>query len=103
MEAGRQIMLIAQKSAGKDEPKADDMFEIGCVSSILQMLKLPRLNQITLRSKLIYNVIKSCSSKILFHRQNMIHGRLSLIVPKLNMRKLIINCPIAKIKLNILL
>ncbi|MBI5335247.1 MAG: endopeptidase La [Burkholderiales bacterium] len=41
MEAGRQIMLIAQKSAGKDEPKADDMFEVGCVSSILQMLKLP--------------------------------------------------------------
>ncbi len=41
MEAGRQIMLVAQKAAGKDEPKADDMFEIGCVSSILQMLKLP--------------------------------------------------------------
>lgn len=41
MEAGRQIMLVAQKAAGKDEPKADDMFEVGCVSSILQMLKLP--------------------------------------------------------------
>ncbi|MCZ2290839.1 MAG: endopeptidase La, partial [Burkholderiales bacterium] len=41
MEAGRQIMLVAQKAAGKDEPKADDMFEIGCISSILQMLKLP--------------------------------------------------------------
>jgi len=41
MEAGRQIMLVAQKSAGKDEPKPDDLFEIGCVSSILQMLKLP--------------------------------------------------------------
>jgi ATP-dependent Lon protease len=41
MEAGRQIMLVAQKAAGKDEPKADDMFDIGCVSSILQMLKLP--------------------------------------------------------------
>lgn len=41
MEAGRQIMLVAQKAAGKDEPKAEDMFEIGCVSSILQMLKLP--------------------------------------------------------------
>jgi len=41
MEAGRQIMLVAQKAAGKDEPRADDMFEIGCVSSILQMLKLP--------------------------------------------------------------
>ncbi len=41
MDAGRQIMLVAQKAAGKDEPKADDMFEVGCVSSILQMLKLP--------------------------------------------------------------
>src|ERR1700712_1352414 len=41
MEAGRQISRVAQKAAGKDEPRADDMFEIGCVSSILQMLKLP--------------------------------------------------------------
>ncbi len=41
MEAGRQIMLVAQKAAGKDEPKPDDMFEVGWVSSILQMLKLP--------------------------------------------------------------
>jgi ATP-dependent Lon protease len=41
MESGRQIMLVAQKAAGKDEPKADDMFDIGCVSTILQMLKLP--------------------------------------------------------------
>ena len=41
MESGRQIVLVAQKAAGKDEPKADDMFDVGCVSSILQMLKLP--------------------------------------------------------------
>jgi ATP-dependent Lon protease len=41
MEGGRQIMLVAQRAAGKDEPKPDDMFQIGCVSSILQMLKLP--------------------------------------------------------------
>jgi ATP-dependent Lon protease len=41
MESGRQIMLVAQKAAGKDEPKADDMFGVGCISSILQMLKLP--------------------------------------------------------------
>jgi ATP-dependent Lon protease len=27
MEADRQIMLVAQKAASKDEPKADDMFE----------------------------------------------------------------------------
>ncbi len=41
MESGRQIMLVAQRAAGKDEPKPDDMFEVGCISSILQMLKLP--------------------------------------------------------------
>jgi ATP-dependent Lon protease len=41
MESGRQIMLVAQKAAGKDEPKPEDMFDMGCVSSILQMLKLP--------------------------------------------------------------
>ncbi len=41
MESGRQIMLVAQKAAAKDEPKAEDLFDIGCVSTILQMLKLP--------------------------------------------------------------
>jgi ATP-dependent Lon protease len=40
MEAGRRIMLVAQKSAAKDEPKPRTC-SIGCVSSILQMLKLP--------------------------------------------------------------
>jgi ATP-dependent Lon protease len=34
-------VLVAQKAAGKDEPKPEDMFEVGCVSNILQMLKLP--------------------------------------------------------------
>ena len=34
-------MLVAQKTAAKDEPSATDMFEVGCVSTILQMLKLP--------------------------------------------------------------
>jgi ATP-dependent Lon protease len=41
MEAERRIMLVAQKAAAKDEPSVDDMFEMGCVATILQMLKLP--------------------------------------------------------------
>src|SRR5574339_538605 len=41
MEAGKSILLVAQKSAAKDDPGPEDMYEIGCVSSILQMLKLP--------------------------------------------------------------
>ena len=41
MAAERRIMLVAQKTAAKDEPAVDDMFDVGCVSTILQMLKLP--------------------------------------------------------------
>jgi ATP-dependent Lon protease len=41
MENERRIMLLAQKAAAKDDPTPEDMFEMGCVASILQMLKLP--------------------------------------------------------------
>jgi len=41
MESGKSILLVAQRSAAKDDPGAEDMYDIGCVSSILQMLKLP--------------------------------------------------------------
>ncbi len=41
MEADRTVMLVAQKSAADDEPTIEDMFETGCVASILQLLKLP--------------------------------------------------------------
>ena len=41
MEAGKSILLVAQRSAAKDDPGPQDMYSIGCVSNILQMLKLP--------------------------------------------------------------
>src|SRR3954465_5669768 len=41
MEAERRIMLVAKNAAAKDEPAVTDMFEVGCFSTILQMLKLP--------------------------------------------------------------
>src|SRR6187549_840991 len=41
MESGKSILLVAQRSAAKDDPGPQDMYDIGCVSSILQMLKLP--------------------------------------------------------------
>jgi len=41
METGKNILLVAQKSAAKDEPVPEDMYEIGCLANILQMLKLP--------------------------------------------------------------
>ena len=41
MEAGKNIVLVAQKSAAKDEPATDDIYRIGSIANILQMLKLP--------------------------------------------------------------
>ncbi len=41
MEAGKNILLVAQKSAAKDEPEPEDLYSIGCLANILQMLKLP--------------------------------------------------------------
>ncbi|RPE72637.1 ATP-dependent proteinase [Tibeticola sediminis] len=41
MASDRRIMLVAQKTAAKDEPMPTDLFEVGTVGSILQLLKLP--------------------------------------------------------------
>jgi len=41
MAADRRIMLVAQKTATQEQPRKVDMFEVGCIATILQMLKLP--------------------------------------------------------------
>src|SRR5580765_2939953 len=41
MESGKSILLVAQKSAAKDEPSPEDLYDIGSIANILQMLKLP--------------------------------------------------------------
>ncbi len=41
MEAGKSIVLVAQKSAAKDEPSPEDLYAVGSIANILQMLKLP--------------------------------------------------------------
>ncbi len=41
MEDGKQILLVAQKSAGDDNPQPADIHTVGTVSNILQLLKLP--------------------------------------------------------------
>lgn len=41
MAEDKQILLVAQKSAAKDEPSIEDLYDVGTVSAVLQMLKLP--------------------------------------------------------------
>ena len=41
MDSGKHILLVAQKSAAKDDPGAEDLYPIGSVATVLQMLKLP--------------------------------------------------------------
>ncbi len=41
MSQDKQILVVAQKSASEDDPAADDLYRVGTLSSVLQMLKLP--------------------------------------------------------------
>ncbi len=41
MAADKQILLVAQKSASEDDPQPEDVYRIGTLSTILQLLKLP--------------------------------------------------------------
>ena len=41
METGKSVLLVAQKAAAKDEPAVEDLYTVGCIAKILQMLKLP--------------------------------------------------------------
>ncbi len=41
MKDDKQILLVAQKNASQDDPSSDDIYRVGTVSTILQLLKLP--------------------------------------------------------------
>jgi ATP-dependent Lon protease len=41
MASDKQVLLVAQRNAADDNPGADDIYQVGTVSNILQLLKLP--------------------------------------------------------------
>ncbi len=41
MKEDKQILLVAQKNAAQDDPTPDDIYKVGTVSTVLQLLKLP--------------------------------------------------------------
>ncbi len=41
MEGNKKILLVAQKSAADDDPSVDDIYSVGTIANILQLLKLP--------------------------------------------------------------
>jgi len=41
MKDDKQILLVAQKNASQDDPSVEDIYRVGTVSTILQLLKLP--------------------------------------------------------------
>ncbi|MEZ5694657.1 MAG: LON peptidase substrate-binding domain-containing protein, partial [Altererythrobacter sp.] len=41
MEGNKDIFLLAQLDPGCDDPEADDLYDVGVVAQVLQMLKLP--------------------------------------------------------------
>jgi ATP-dependent Lon protease len=41
MDAGKRILLVAQETADLDDPQPSDLYEVGTLATILQLLKLP--------------------------------------------------------------
>jgi len=41
MADNKQILLVAQRSADTDDPKPSDLYDVGTLANILQLLKLP--------------------------------------------------------------
>ena len=41
MASNKKVLLVAQKNAADDEPAADDLYQIGTVATILQLIRLP--------------------------------------------------------------
>src|SRR3546814_9592345 len=41
MKDDKQILLVAQKNAGQDNPEAGDIHAVGTIASVLQLLRLP--------------------------------------------------------------
>ncbi len=41
MKDDKQILLVTQKNAAQDDPKADDIYTVGTIGTVLQLLKLP--------------------------------------------------------------
>ncbi|MCG8441610.1 MAG: LON peptidase substrate-binding domain-containing protein, partial [Caulobacterales bacterium] len=41
MRAGRRIVLVTQKDAAEDDPDPGDIYDVGTIANVLQLLKLP--------------------------------------------------------------
>lgn len=61
MEQGKKVLLVAQTEASLDDPKVEDLYSVGTVANILQLLKLPDgtvkvLVEGVQRAKLVRNI-----------------------------------------------
>ena len=41
MAADKQVFLLSQKNPGDEDPRADDLYDVGTLATVLQLLKLP--------------------------------------------------------------
>ena len=74
MGSDHAIVLAAQKSASKDEPAVEDLYDIGCLANVLQMLKLPDGTVKVLvegRQRVKINVVESGESCFIAHASSL--------------------------------
>ena len=77
MIADKQVLLVTQKDAVKDDPGKDDLYDIGTVSTILQLLKLPDGTV-----KLLVEGIKRCQVIDYIFKGEYISANIEIITPE---------------------
>jgi ATP-dependent Lon protease len=61
LDKDKQIFLVAQKSATEDNPKENDLFGVGVVARIIQVMKMPNETYKVLVEGLVRGKIKNCT------------------------------------------
>ncbi len=64
MNAGRLILLVAQKDPGIENPKAKDLFRVGVLGRIVQILKLPNgLAKVLIEGVIRVKILRFCAAR----------------------------------------
>ncbi len=77
MDRGQKILLIAQRDASVDDPKLNDMFEIGVICNIKQMIKIPNTNNL----RVIVEGIERARLTSLIQERPYLSGIVDIIYP----------------------
>ena len=69
MKTDKSIVLVTQKNSEIDDPTSKDLYQFGCLSKVLQLLKLPDMENV-IKVTVDNNAVKGTSEPIVTYGKN---------------------------------